>query len=311
MVGQESHAQPFTPNLWQSVVDRLPLAIWLLDSTGMAVYTNQTAAALGCPGLACLVLEGLGLSDWSEVRVPASASVKIGPAVFDVSLQEVTAGDSTLVVALATPAEGSAKGPDIPSGVDVSQLESDLVIKAIQYQQMYLREERLANTDGLTGCLNRRALQNVLDGAVGEALANGSHLSFAILDIDHFKSLNDRHGHQAGDEALRNLGALLRKSIRGIDSVGRMGGEEFGIVLPHADVLTAMSVAERIRQSIQSARLCVRPVTASFGVATLDGVLNSGEQLYSAADDALYFSKNAGRNRVTHAASLDAPSEAA
>ncbi len=125
-----------------------------------------------------------------------------------------------------------------------------------------------------------------------------------ILDIDHFKPLNDTYGHMAGDTVLRRIGELLKENSRASDVVGRWGGEEFLVICPHTDVEGATALAESLRRAIESESFQVdRPVTASFGVAAVtgNGSFDSTDRLLVAADNELYRAKEGGRNRVCSA----------
>jgi diguanylate cyclase (GGDEF)-like protein len=168
------------------------------------------------------------------------------------------------------------------------------------------RMEELALTDGLTGLPNRRALLNRAMSGLGTA--RRKHLSYAVAmaDIDHFKAVNDTHGHAAGDQALQRLARLLEASLRASDEVGRWGGEEFLILLPETDEAEALRVAERLRAAVEAEPFVVEgevalKVTISIGVAALDAPAQTAlvlDALIRMADDALYRAKDAGRNRV-------------
>lgn len=166
----------------------------------------------------------------------------------------------------------------------------------------------MAITDVLTGLHNRRYLESHLSTLAEQASARGKPLALMILDIDHFKSINDSYGHDAGDDVLREFAVRIRKSIRGIDLAARYGGEEFVIVMPETDLHVAGLVAERLRQSIAGEGFSIEKgarridVTISIGIATLD---NKGEpvaDVLKRADQALYRAKHDGRNRVVSAA---------
>jgi len=162
--------------------------------------------------------------------------------------------------------------------------------------------ERLANFDSLTGLYNRRAILRRLDEEIKHANRYREELSLSMVDIDHFKKVNDQYGHLTGDDVLEKLATLLRQNIRGPDSVGRYGGEEFIIILSKADLSAALVVAERIRKAIEMAEMkdsegSVFGITVSLGLSSY----RPGEDKYSLisrADDALYKAKENGRNRV-------------
>jgi diguanylate cyclase (GGDEF)-like protein len=165
----------------------------------------------------------------------------------------------------------------------------------------------LASVDELTGTKNRRRLRGDLESYTADAVGTGLPLSVVMLDIDHFKSYNDTYGHPAGDDVLRTIGKILARVVRRNDVVARYGGEEFAILLPTAGVDEAMEVAKRIRSAIAEWPWENRAITASLGVATL-GAVTAPEMLVESADRALYHSKQAGRNRVTHYHTLTAAS---
>jgi len=171
--------------------------------------------------------------------------------------------------------------------------------------QAHKRLLTLSKTDPLTGLKNRRALDASLARAVRSATCRGLPLSVALLDLDHFKALNDVFGHKAGDEALRDIGALLRDRLRSRDHAGRYGGEEFALILPDTTAEDALAIAERIRRAIEAHAWPQRTVTASFGVATFDEHHQTADALMAAADEALYDAKRQGRNRVRHVRDLE------
>jgi diguanylate cyclase len=156
-----------------------------------------------------------------------------------------------------------------------------------------------ARTDALTGLANRRAFDHELAMRYGEFRRNGAIFSVAMLDVDHFKRFNDMHGHQAGDEVLRNLAKVFRKHAREIDLVARYGGEEFAIIFPRTTLADAIAAAERIRQMVDQATFhfgkAKLHVNVSVGVAELLSSEN-GERLVQRSDAALYAAKHAGRN---------------
>ncbi len=159
--------------------------------------------------------------------------------------------------------------------------------------------DRLARTDELTGLLNRRALMQALEVEVSRLGRYGGELSLVLLDIDHFKAINDEFGHPAGDEVLRRVCATVSDSIRNTDVAGRYGGEEFLLVLPHTGLPGAHVLAETLRARIaaQSFEHIGRGVTASFGVATLAPGTDM-QTAVSAVDHALYEAKQGGRDQV-------------
>lgn len=160
----------------------------------------------------------------------------------------------------------------------------------------------LATVDSLTGLLNRRKFRELLEQAVQQALNLRQPLSLAILDLDRFKSINDGLGHNAGDEVLRSVCATLRNSFRAGETGGRLGGEEFAILLPDTSLDAAVHRAEGLRQILSSARYWIEEreiaVTASIGVAALGEKINTAAALMRHADQRLLLAKARGRNRV-------------
>jgi len=162
--------------------------------------------------------------------------------------------------------------------------------------------DHLARVDSLTECANRRHFQACLEAELARCCRYGHVASLLVVDLDHFKEVNDKHGHSGGDQALRHFVSVARRELRGEDVLGRLGGEEFGILLPETEAMHASAVAERIRRAVESApagfgRASI-PLTASFGVACWKSSAESSGALMQRADAALYEAKAAGRNRV-------------
>jgi diguanylate cyclase (GGDEF)-like protein len=175
-------------------------------------------------------------------------------------------------------------------------------VVALENARLHRIVEREALVDELTGLANRRQAERALDVEISRATRFGSPLSAVVIDLDDFKSVNDIHGHQAGDAVLRELADVLRDGLRQFDVASRWGGEEFLVVLPGTDAEGAEHVAKRLRVSL--ARRVIRApsgaearVTASFGVAALESSAGRDE-LVRRADAALYQAKRAGKNCV-------------
>ena len=168
---------------------------------------------------------------------------------------------------------------------------------ALRHREVQIVEASL--TDPLTGVGNRRKLDQALATEISRARRTGGTLSIAMADIDHFKEVNDRYGHGAGDTVLERFGAILIRVSRTTDIVARFGGEEFVVLMPHTNLDQAAAKAERLRIALAQEILepLGQPVTASFGVAELiDG--ESAQALLSRVDKAMYEAKTSGRNRV-------------
>jgi two-component system, cell cycle response regulator len=190
-----------------------------------------------------------------------------------------------------------------------SQIELSLLAmqaaESVARTRLYEHVEKLATTDGLTGLLNRRTFNAQLATRLREAQRYRRHLSLLLVDIDHFKKVNDTHGHLAGDAVLRGVAAIAASQARETDIVARYGGEELALVLPETDSAGARAIAERLRAAAAAAdhpteKGHVR-VTISLGIATWPGDGAAAEELIEAADKALYRAKQAGRNRVESA----------
>lgn len=160
--------------------------------------------------------------------------------------------------------------------------------------------EVLTTTDALTGVKNRRAFEVGLAQELALVERRSTPLSLLVVDVDHFKTVNDTHGHAAGDAVLKTIAALLTKGARSIDTVARIGGEEFAVILPDTDGASARVVAQRMREAVEQEPWRTAPVTISIGVATLLG-LEKASSLFVRADNAMYQAKEAGRNRVVQA----------
>jgi two-component system cell cycle response regulator len=161
-----------------------------------------------------------------------------------------------------------------------------------------------AVTDPLTGLHNRRYMETHLRRLLDEALSCGRPLSLLVIDIDHFKAVNDTHGHDAGDAVLKEFALRIRRNTRGVDLACRLGGEEFVVVMPDTDLGNARHVAERLRRCAEAEPFLINrqglsiPITTSVGVAALELASDTAETIFRRADQALYSAKRAGRNRV-------------
>ncbi|MDQ2977435.1 MAG: sensor domain-containing diguanylate cyclase [Acidobacteriota bacterium] len=177
---------------------------------------------------------------------------------------------------------------------------ADQLAVAVNQAHLFAQMQEQALTDGLTGCYNRRSFELQLERDLQLAIRMRQPLSLIMLDLDNFKDINDRAGHDTGDNALRMLVDNLRRELRAVDSFARFGGDEFAIILPQANPDGAMLVAERLRKRME--RIHVPDfgfITASFGVASFPAHASSRDTLVVAADRALYNSKDAGRNRAS------------
>ncbi len=179
-------------------------------------------------------------------------------------------------------------------------LMSELDLRRRELEDANRKLIQLAALDPLTGMLNRRALRQRLDEEMANAVKAGTPLAFVMVDVDHFKDYNDRHGHLQGDVALKQVAHCLKGAARGGDTVGRFGGEEFMLLLPQTGEKDAFSVAERVRTRVATSKDLRWPLTVSAGVHVFqpEGVAIPVDRPIAQADVALYKAKQLGRNRV-------------
>jgi len=183
-----------------------------------------------------------------------------------------------------------------------ARVRAQLRIKRLQDELAAKNEQLavLAVTDALTGVANRGHIEQFIDDEAARAQRYGVPLSVAMIDIDHFKNVNDTHGHPFGDRVIREVSRVMSEAVRQVDRVGRYGGEEFLVVLPGTDGAGARILGDRVRQGV--ADLYLEPegvrVTISVGVAQWEPGTGSWEDVVERADQALYRAKEGGRNRV-------------
>ena len=187
---------------------------------------------------------------------------------------------------------------------EVALLEAmaDQASLAISQARLHETMKRLATTDDLTGLPNRRQLHDQGRQAFARTRRHQRSFAVAVIDLDHFKRINDRHGHAIGDEVLRQFAVRARTCIRGVDILGRVGGEEFALLLPEADPTAACAVADRLRSSVAEAPFPTErgtlEITVTIGVALATAETASLDDIFERADAALYRGKEEGRNRV-------------
>jgi diguanylate cyclase (GGDEF)-like protein len=275
-----------------------------LEGEGYAVEEapDGVAAVERClatrPDVVLLDIEMPGLDGYQVLsRLKADDAVRDTPVVFLTS----RTGMPDVVAALQAGAHDYLRKPFEPPEL-VARVAAAAQVKKLQDELRRRNAEldRLTRTDGLTGLFNRRHLEEELAREYAIGSRTGTPVSVVLLDIDHFKRVNDTYGHPAGDGVLQEFARRLRAEVRVVDTPGRWGGEEFLVVLPGADSAAALRVAERIGHATAATPVVVDgtpiPITVSGGCAT--GPVDSPEAQVSRADAALYEAKVSGRNRI-------------
>lgn len=217
-------------------------------------------------------------------------------------------GENVGVLCIADTSPRNMKAADIGQLHDLAALaEQEFHVAKLSESQLSLAAENevleaKAYVDGLTRLWNRTAIREIGVRELESARVRGESVGVAMLDVDHFKKVNDTHGHGAGDAVLRAVADRLRSVVREHDAVGRWGGEEFLLVLPNCTQTTVMSVCHRVRAEIESMPIAFRggslTVTVSVGVTVSNNGAHFLDALTKAADEALYAAKGNGRNRV-------------
>jgi diguanylate cyclase (GGDEF)-like protein len=252
----------------------------------LPVIVESAVEATGAVG-GRLVVEGQELARAGDPKAAGGPELEI----------PLESGGEQALLALA-PA-----GPDFsPEARDLAHWLGSQAAVALENARLHRLVERQAVTDGLTELANRRQFEQALAGEISRAERFGGTLALILADLDNFKQVNDRYGHQAGDEVLRRFADVLRETVRDVDLPARYGGEEFAVLLPQTDIEGAERLAERLRQAVAERPMTTRPgslvaVTASFGVASFPEAATPAA-LFAAADEALYRAKAAGKNRV-------------
>lgn len=310
-------AQARAERTLRTILETLPVGVWVIDAQGRVIHGNAAGQRIWNgdgtlqPANDDWSGDGRGSAppEWSVASVLAR-----GEPVIDHEIQIARRdGRQSFLLHSAVPmrdAGGAIAGVVVVNQDITARHQAQLALQAAQaesermnqaLQQSLQRERAAAQTDELTGIFNRRHFL-----AVGRRQAQLAHrhrqpLSVVLFDVDHFKSINDRYGHDVGDEALRHVARLLGGDLRSSDVFARYGGEEFVVLLPETDARSAWALAERLRQRIAQSDLPGQQaplrITVSAGIAENLAPATSLEQVIKRADEALYAAKNDGRNR--------------
>ena len=295
-------AAGFAPVARTAVVEEMADIVVVVDEQHRIVDVNRAAReTLGLRVSGPVPIE-LGTS-WAMTRGEPGEDRK--PAQLHLRTMQGTERDFEMRYARLGPQAG--KGRSVVVLRDISErlaIEKELRETKRQLEDSNHELERRANTDGLTALANRRLFIETLEREIERAQRYQRPLSLVMLDLDHFKAVNDTYGHAAGDSVLRAAAAALNRVSRDTDLPARIGGEELALVLPETHVEGAAQVAERLRTLIAAERHLAPhgtdfSVTASFGVASHLGQEGTAAELMQRADEALYRSKDLGRDRVT------------
>lgn len=291
-----------------NAADRMRLALAQHHAVDCIEDPGDLVAHLLAEGCDCLVMS-IGLQNHDSLRLVSQVRSNDKLRNLPILVLAETTDDARVVRALDMGVNDYLIRP-----IDRNELVARLStqVRKKRYQER-LRENlqasmELAILDPLTKLHNRRYFHTHLASLMNDTLARGAAVSLLVIDMDHFKRINDQHGHDSGDEVLRECAERLRKVVRGIDIVARFGGEEFVIVMPDTETFAASRVAERIRQSIEKTPFIIQDgaksldLTVSIGVATAGEGFDSPDRLFKMADEALYEAKRAGRNQVKLAA---------
>ncbi len=317
------------PQRVQAALNALAEGVLILDERERIVLANDSFASK--VGATPEDLIGRGASDFPWRRWPAEDEDKPLPWSSDdedgakgVGLLLDTPSEKQLTLMVnAAPIyddKGRRKG-SLTTFDDVTMLESknnelQMTLEKLRSSQDEIKKQNrrlkiLATRDPLTNCLNRRAFYEKFQRLFRHALDTRTPLSALMVDIDHFKTINDRFGHAAGDKVIKNVADILSEHVRPTDLVARYGGEEFALVLPGLDIDTAVRVGERIRNVVEAEAgvelAAGHKVTSSLGAASLDSGAESADQLLDFADKALYVAKECGRNRLIRWAEAGKP----
>ncbi|MCP5246824.1 MAG: EAL domain-containing protein [Burkholderiales bacterium] len=310
------------PERVKSAFDTLTEGVLILDAQGQIVMANNAFSNI--TGIDFDRLLGKYASDlgWGRFSVeqmkpdwmhPWLSTIKNGNPETDTFLTFNCLGEVRILSTNCSPIMGGdeCKGVLVTFD-DVTEFENnnqklknmltELELSKVEISRQNNELKMLAEIDPLTGCYNRRALFLYFKKAFEEAVCQKANLFCIMLDIDHFKAVNDTYGHQTGDEVIKLVAAIIKENLRENDLVGRYGGEEFCLVLPDIDADKVLKIAERIRVNVMESKeyhaIGIDKVTISLGISSTQDNAQNPNEMIDLADKALYFAKKNGRNRV-------------
>jgi len=289
------------------------VAIFLRDEEGDLIMRAQQGTLSGGRKVGDRLPQGYACTAGGGRRTPYSGDPSLCPAACfpagreEVCLPLVSFGENIGLLVCATTQSDAFLANDIQALESVA----DILATATQNARYVDRVRQLAYRDGLTGVFNRRYFDSRLVDEVTRAARYGGGVSVLMVDLDHFKQVNDEFGHMVGDDVLRTVSGIFVRQLRKVDVVCRYGGEEFAVVLPATQGASAAAVAEKLRRAIFNAEFpgVPHPVTISIGVAEFPVHGITRDDIVRAADAALYNAKEAGRNQVCLASVTPASSD--
>jgi diguanylate cyclase (GGDEF)-like protein/putative nucleotidyltransferase with HDIG domain/PAS domain S-box-containing protein len=313
--GMASGGSETVPQRVKSAMDSLAEAVLILDKGERIAMAN--AAFSDLVGVSPADLRGKKVSDLPFFREGEATSFSWQRVVEEGEMQTgVLMGLKSakaipkLVSINSTPIladDGSHRGImatfDNLTNLERKHAQLRKVLDRLRDSRRVVRQQNqelkmLATRDPLTGCFNRRTLFAEFEKLWEASTQFQKPLSCVLVDVDHFKSINDRFGHQVGDEVLKQVAETLRQTARKSDIVCRYGGEEFCVLLPDVDLLDAALAGERFRKALAAKQMCEAPVTASFGVSSWSLGAKNPQEMMDQSDKALYAAKRTGRNKV-------------
>ncbi|OGA49032.1 MAG: hypothetical protein A3F74_28020 [Betaproteobacteria bacterium RIFCSPLOWO2_12_FULL_62_58] len=282
----------------QKVVDMLPVGVWFMDKAGKILYGNLAGQRIW-GGARYVGVDQLGeykgwwvangrrveAEEWAAARAIRSGEISIDEEVeiecFD--------GARKIILNSAMPIRDEQGG--IVGAISVNH-------DVTERKRFEEKLRGMADRDLLTNAYTRRSLYDFLETEIHRVRRYGDPLSVIMFDVDHFKEINDDHGHAAGDRVLVAISELVREELRGLDRLARYGGEEFLIITPNTSLRKAVTLAERLRTSIATASFdTVARVTCSFGVCQFEGE-EDADTLVRRADDLMYKARRSGRSSL-------------